>query len=189
MIRLQRAAIVLGLAAAVTLPARTVGATPIAEVKHVETALTGGYFQYDFVLSNGASPVTDVGVDLYDVGLFFTPPISPISSTTAPGWDAIVGPGFADLFSLTPGASPVGTDIGPGHDLAGFRFIFDGQLGEIAFQAVFTNPDDPLAPFTFAGVSTAAPLPEPASLLFVGGGLAAVALRRYGRHREGSARA
>jgi hypothetical protein len=103
-----------------------------------------------------------------------------VSSVIPAGWDLIAGADFLDAFSLLPGAAPFGSDIAAG-SLATFSFLFDNQLSNLAFQVVFANPLDPIAPVTFNGV--AKPVPEPMSLLLIATGFGALAVAR--RRRQG----
>jgi hypothetical protein len=162
-------------------------AIPIVNVQYVETALGGGLFQYDYTVRNDSDPVADAGVDVYDLAWFFTAG-SLVSAVLPDGWDAISGLGFLDTFSLAPGTSPLGTDIGPGQLLAGFSFVFDAQVGALTFQAVMTNPADPANPLLYDGATVdvaTAGVPEPGTLgLMLAGGLFA-ALRRRSRKSRG----
>jgi hypothetical protein len=160
-----------------------VGATPIASLQYLETELGGGQFRYEYTLFNVADPGEDPGADAYDFALFFSPSTSLVSSNTPAGWALIGGDGFLDTFSTRPGAAPLGTDVGPGQSLAGFDFVFDGQLGSIPFQVVFANPVDPGNPHVYDGLTVAAPaaVPEPGSLLLLGSGVVTMALARRRR--------
>jgi len=61
--------------------------------------------------------------------------------------------GFFELFSLTPGTPPGGSDIPPGSSLSGFLFQLDTQIGHVPFAATFVNLADPNDPLIFNGTS------------------------------------
>jgi hypothetical protein len=169
--------VVVGAVVVLAAGARPAAAVPIASLEYIETALGGGMFQYDYILSNLSDPVSDAGFDAWDVALFFPAGASLLSATTPLGWDLISGVGFLDAFSVVPGPSPLGTDVAPGQSLAGFNFVFDSRVGSLPFQVVFTNPLDPDNSVTHDGLTTpAASVPEPTSLLLLGTGLASLAL-------------
>ncbi len=77
------------------------------------------------------------------------------------------------------GIPPSGADIAPGASLSGFMFEFNAPVGDIPFQAFFTNPDDPPNPIPFEGTTT--PVPVPGAIWLLATGL--VGLRIIGRKR------
>jgi hypothetical protein len=164
-----------GLLALVIPGVRAADAAPIGSVEYIETNLGGGLFQYDYTLHNLGDPLTDAGSDLFDFALFFPDAVSLVGDdvrNAAPtDWQVIGAAGFVDSISLTPGAAPVGADIGPGGLLTGFRFVLDGQIGNAAFQMLFADPNEPFDPIIFEGVAAPMTVPEPASLLLAGVGL------------------
>jgi hypothetical protein len=161
--------------------AQPASATPVAGLEYLLTDAGGGLFRYDFTLRNQGDPLADAGYDAYDLGLFFSPTATLVSSALPVGWDLIAGIDFVDAFSLLPGASPFGSDIAAGA-LANFSFVFDNQLSNLAFQVLFSNPLDPINPVTFNGVATA--VPEPMSLLLIGTGLGSIVVARRIRRRR-----
>ena len=156
---------------------RSAAAAPIADVQYVATDLGGGLFEYDYTLSNLSDPVADAGFDAYDLFLTFSPAASIVDSSVPDGWDVIPGAGFVDAFSLTPGASPLGTDVGPGQSLSGFDFTFDSSVGALPFQVTIANPVDPFNPVVVEGTAEAqsTPVPEPSSCSCSWPGLRAIA--------------
>ena len=61
--------------------------------------------------------------------------------------------GAFELFSLTPSAPPVGSDLPPGSYLSGFLFRFGTRVGPVPFTATFVNPANPDDPLIFNGTS------------------------------------
>jgi hypothetical protein len=153
----------------------SVWAIPIAELSYLETDL-GGIWQYNYTVTNAADPVADAGFNLYDVFFTFDPTVTFTITSLPFDWDAIDGPGFADAYSLLPGAPSVGADIAPGTSLSGFIFQFDDRVGDLPFEVTFENPADLLNPVLYSG--TSAPIPEPATLLLIGTGLVGLAASR-----------
>jgi hypothetical protein len=146
----------------------------VASLQYAETSLDGGLFQYDYTLHVEGDPIADAGYDAYDFALFFSPTVSLVRVFAPVDWNSIVGKDFVDLFSLSPGAAPTGTDVGPGQSLAGFRFLFDAQVGSLPFQVMLANPIDLFNPIIVDGRSVpeiserALPLPAPLALMVTG---------------------
>ncbi len=155
-------------------------AAPIGSLEYVETALGGGLFQYDYILHNLADPAVDPadsGRDIWDVFIAFAEPTTVlVSASSISGWNVLGGIGFdfIEYFSTMPGASPLGTDIGPGASLE-FTLIFNQAVGSLPFSVTFTNPTGPEANVTFDGKTEASTVPEPGSLVLLLTGLSSVA--------------
>jgi hypothetical protein len=161
-----------------------VWAIPMAEVQYLETDLGGGSFQYDYFITNTTDPLTDPGLDIFDVFFTFEPTVELTIDSLPTDWDSnpfigTPGFGFAVVFSLSPGASPVGADIGPGMTLGGFNFVFNEQVGNIDFIASFWDSIDDEFGGVFAGKT--APVPEPATILLLASGMTGLGI--FGRKR------
>jgi hypothetical protein len=157
-----------------------VQAGPIASFTFVETDLGGGIWQYDYTLTNLSDPILDGGFDLYSLSLFFDP-AAIFSVVSLPyGWEEIDGAGFADVFSIIPGAFPDGFDIAPGTSLAGFRFQFNYRAGILPFQAMFSNPADYENPAFYQGNTTSVPDESSTLLLTIIGISGIAAVKRFG---------
>lgn len=150
-------------------------AIPSADLLYNETDLGGGWWQYDYTVYNTSDPVGDAGFDLYDVFISFDSSATYVPLSLPGGWDGFDGMGFAEWFSLNPGAPPVGTDIDPGGFLGGFSFQIDYEAGNLSFDVYLTNPLDPINPVlyseTTAPATLPAPVPEPETIALLGIGL------------------
>jgi hypothetical protein len=153
--------------------------SPEAEITYLETKLGEKSWQYDYNFTNASNPKWYAGFNLYEVDFSFDETVTLEGRLLPPGWDLIDGTGFANTFSTMIGIPPSGADIAPGASLSGFMFEFNAQVGDLAFQAFFTNPDDPANPIPFEGTTTAVPVPGALWLLATG----LVGLRIIGRKR------
>ena len=153
--------------------------SPEAEITYLETKLGEQSWQYDYTFTNVSDPGCCAGFNLYEVDFSFDETVALESRLLPSGWELIAGPGFANTFSIMIGIPPSGADIAPGTSLSGFMFEFNAQVGDIPFQAFFTNPDDPSNPIPFEGTTT--PVPVPGAIWLLASGW--VGLRIIGRKR------
>jgi len=167
-------AIIIGLL--VILTSTSVSATPMADIRYVETELAGGIWQYDYTVFNTA---VEPGFDLYDVFLFLKEDVALIDVSVPNGWVFIAFNDFVDTYSLIPGAPPIGTDIAPGEFLGGFIFQFDEKVGDLAFDVIFANPLDPENPIIESGSTL--PVPEPSTILLLAAGISGLGFAKRRR--------
>ena len=143
----------------------SVPATSGPILSYTESQIGPGLWQYDFTAVNGLDPALQADFNLYDV--LFQFPSSPTVIALPFGWDYFQNINSIESFSTNVGPPPFGTDVPPGTSLDGFSFQFSNQIGSIPFTFTFDDPNNPGQPFTFAGTSTAASVPEPSSLWMV----------------------
>lgn len=162
-----------------------VWAIPMAEIQYLETDLGDGFFQYDYFITNTTDPSTDPGLDIFEVFFTFESAVEITIVSLPTDWDSnplIDSPeliDFADVFSISFGASPVGADIGPGMTLGGFNFVFNPQVGNTEFIASFWDSINAEFGGEFSG--TTAPVPEPATILLLASGITGLGI--FGRKR------
>jgi hypothetical protein len=140
---------------------------PEAKITYLETRLGEQSWQYEYIFANASDPDRYAGVNLFEVDFSFDEADLLENYSLPTGWDIVPGVGFANTFSVMVGIPPSGTDIAPGTSLPGFMFEFNAQVGNLPFQAFFTDPcgGDPIL---FEGTSVPVPLPSTILLLASG---------------------
>jgi hypothetical protein len=161
-------------------------AIPMLDVRitYVEKALDGGLWEYDYTVSNKS----EAEVAIWDVFLHFNTPVLLASGVLPYGWEFQSEPDisypteFINVWSICPGAPPIGTDIAAGTALPGFVFQFGSRIGDVSFDAITTEWDTSSEGYyIFSGLT--APVPEPATILLMMSGFAAIGA--IGRRRVG----
>ena len=158
-------------------------ATPSAQALFEEDDFGFGIWFYVYTLYNTSDPIADAGYDIYDFFLNFAAPVTLFVPGSPLDWEVISDSStFIDWFSLLPGEPPTGADIAPGTSLSWFMFFSDTRLGSLAFDVLFSNPTggDPV-PYSGTTAPVTAPIPEPATLILLGSGLAGFGYLRMRR--------
>ncbi len=151
---------------------------PSANVLYSQTDLGGGLWQYDFSVENTSS-AGDSHPYLWKVSLDFEE-YAYVSLLNGPAaWSVGTFTGslpdttdYVEMYSDAPGF-----DVLPGAVLAGLSFTADYPLGEIIYEAWFSDHGTPEVWTTISG--TASAVPVPAAVWLLGSGLAGlVGIRR-----------
>ena len=157
----------------------------LVEVSYLETELGGGFYEYDFIVSNKSVPKYGLGVWYVELGLGSFEAQKYIEMMRLPdGWAYFASPetpqtestlGYISLFS---GAE--GTDIAPGDFLEGFLFKTDLRLEAITFYAQLNTYkfDEFNYPILRISEGDATPVSEPATLILFTAGLAGMSYYR-----------
>src|SRR3990170_7328751 len=81
------------------------GVPPSADFLYSEIDKGTGWWQYDYTLFN-TSPIGHVGIDLYDLTLYFDSSNAFNVLSMPSGWDWTGGAGVIEGFSMNPGETP-----------------------------------------------------------------------------------
>jgi hypothetical protein len=151
------------------------GAVPSADLVYFETAIEGGWYQYDYTVYNTST----AGETLWDIGFWFNEDATLEWLNAPTGWSTNPSPtffmaGFAEAWTET--------DQIPANDsLSGFRFKIDYQAGDMDFDSYYNDSTG----VSYVGVSRLAPEPV-SSILFLSGGATLVVRSYLRRIKRGS---
>ncbi len=149
-------------------------ATPNASILYNETALGGGWWQYDYQVAN----TSDAGEYFYSMFLDFSSTANEEGLGLPTGWDGTVWMGTNTTAYVDTYSTASGNDLAAGSSLSGFSFKVDYQAGNVPYTAYFD--DHAGNTYTTTGVTA----PEPiSSLLFLAGG-ATLVVRHYRKRKQ-----
>ncbi len=173
-------------ALAILLMAPAAQAYLAADIRYSETDLGGGLWQYDYVFKNTSS-IDDAHPNLQRVELnlggdttvnVLNMPMAwtsyTFTGTVSVGTPVVTD--YLEMYSDMPSA-----DVLAGSLLGGFRFTSDYMLGNLNFEAVFSDHAGIEDFSTISGTTSAVPIP--AAVWLLGSGLAGLVgiRRRLGR--------
>ena len=150
--------------ALLAIPAHRAGATYSVLATYQEMEIGGGFWEYDYTLSNQADPILEAGWNVYDfylsIPLSISASISSVSSP--PDWSFITDQStFIDWHSDLIGEPPEGSDLPPGALLSGFKLVSDMRLTvPLSFEVLFANPDPIGDPVIFTGNTSLSQVPD-----------------------------
>lgn len=157
-----------------------------ADIRYSETDLGAGLWQYDYVFKNTSS-IDATHPHLNQVNLYLGGETSVTVLNMPTDWTSYTFIGAAEIG--TPVATDylemysdiLSADVLIGSSLGGFRFTTDYQLGNIAYDAVFSNHAVIEGFATSSGTASAVPIP--AAVWLLGSGLVGLVgiRRRLGR--------
>lgn len=143
-----------------------------ASILYQELNLGNGLWQYDYTFNN----TSDTDEYLYSVWLDFDRSATVTGLPLPTGWGGTMWAGTNTTAYLDTSSSGFIYDIPAGNSKSGFVFTINYQAGNIPFTAYF---DDHAGNISLSAGTTAL-VPEPlSSLLFLSGGAALIARRRF----------
>ncbi len=144
-----------------------------ANILYSETDLGGGFWQYDYLFENTSS-VGDSHPYLQEVDLYPGGQTTVTVLNMPADWTSYTFTGKADLNTpvvtdyLEMYSGILSADVSPGSLLGGFVFTADYQLGNIAYDAVFSDHGTLEAFTTISGTTSVVPIPGAVWLLASG---------------------
>lgn len=194
--------IVIAFLVIILLPVAVIAApcVPSMDFSYAESLVTTGPFsgkwQYDFTLSNNSTAIGDcTGYDIYEVDLSYAGTRDFLDGTPPDGWGDgwtygswFVTSGLSLATSMNPGVPLTGDDVPAGGSLTGFSFKTTYRYGELpdpelwVASVLLNDPNDPSTPILLSQTLPSPSVPEPATIILLGAGLAVLGI--YGRNKS-----